>query len=416
MELIAVVSLGFLFGVLCLFGSFREARRWRLLDGLPTSKTTGVFIGLVELEGEAECGQPLVSYLAEEASVYYSWAVSEKWERTIVETTTDSQGKQQTRTRKESGWKKVAGGTEMVPFYLRDECGAVLVRPEGAEVQATSVFSQECGPSDPLYYGKCGSPAIADSVGRRQFSEEAIRLQERVFLVGQAREREDIVAPEIAKDSHAPVFLIGTKREKAVVFGMKWRRNGWVFLGLVLSVAPLFFLGNSLGFSAAQTWGLCGGGALVYLGFWGISWVWVVYNSLVDLRQRVRQGWAQIDVLLKRRFDLVPNLVQVVKGYAGHEGEAQCELAGLRAAGAGSDFYAPAAGRLVAVAESYPELKANEMFLKLQKELADTEDRIGLARGYYNEIATHFNTRKQVFPDSMVAGMAGMRDFSFWEQ
>src|SRR5450756_2242265 len=113
--------------------AFQNGRRRRLIDNLPTSKTTGVFSGFVELKGTAESAEPLTSFLAEQACVHYSWAVLEHWSRTVTETYTDDKGNTQTRTRTESGWTQVADGGETIPFYLQDDCGLILIRPDGAK-------------------------------------------------------------------------------------------------------------------------------------------------------------------------------------------------------------------------------------------------------------------------------------------
>jgi hypothetical protein len=141
----------------------------------------------------------------------------------------------------------------------------------------------------------------------------------------------------------------------------------------------------------------------------------MVYNSLIDLRQRVRQGWSQVEVQLKRRQDLIPNLVETVKGLRDHEQDLQTELAELRGqmeatppGVAGPDHRACGA-LLLAIRERYPELKADKSFLNLQKNLSDTEQRIALARGYFNEIATFYNTRLEVVPDRFVAALVGLK-------
>ena len=123
--------LGALLALLSLFFAFRDGRRRRLIENLPISKTSGVFIGLVELKGTAESVQPLTSYLAGRACVQYAWTVEEHWSRTVTETYTDDKGHTQTRTRTESGWAQVGNGGEMIPFYLQDDCGVILVRPHG---------------------------------------------------------------------------------------------------------------------------------------------------------------------------------------------------------------------------------------------------------------------------------------------
>ncbi len=161
-------------------------------------------------------------------------------------------------------------------------------------------------------------------------------------------------------------------------------------------------------------------GALILL------WVALNYNSLVRIRQHVRESWSDIDTELKRRYDLVPNLVAVVKGYAAHERELfrlVVEARSRAAASTGSPSNQAAdekplvdgMRRLLAVAEAYPDLKASENFLALQHELSTTEDRIQRARRYYNANVREMNTRVEVFPSNIIAGMFGFRRAEFFE-
>jgi hypothetical protein len=144
-------AVGGALALLLLYFSVAADRRRRLLHDLPTSKTTGVFIGLVELQGTAEAERPLTSFLANQACVYFQWSVEEAWSRTITETYTDSDGKTQTRTRTESGWTTVAEGGEAIPFYLQDDCGIIRVQPDRASIEAETAFDETCTPADPLY-------------------------------------------------------------------------------------------------------------------------------------------------------------------------------------------------------------------------------------------------------------------------
>ncbi|HWQ72769.1 MAG TPA: LemA family protein [Desulfitobacteriaceae bacterium] len=144
-----------------------------------------------------------------------------------------------------------------------------------------------------------------------------------------------------------------------------------------------------------------------------------VYNGLVQLRQRVQNAWSQVDVQLKRRYDLIPNLVETVKGYAGHEKSTLESVTKARnmAVAAGNvreqaqaeNILSGALKSLFAVAEAYPELKANSNFLQLQSELSDTENKIAYARQFYNDTVQKFNTRIEVFPNNLVAGILGFQ-------
>lgn len=145
-----------------------------------------------------------------------------------------------------------------------------------------------------------------------------------------------------------------------------------------------------------------------------ILFVVLMYNSLVRLRNEVSNSFAQIDVQLKRRNDLIPNLVETVKGYAKHEREVLENVTKARAALLGAKTVADKASAsnmlsetlktLFAVSENYPQLKANENFLQLQEELSGTESKIAYARQHYNDVVMEFNNRIQVFPSNMIAG------------
>ena len=190
--------IGLAIAVFALVASLRACHRRRLIDNLPTSKTQGVFIGLVEVKGTTQCEAPLESYLAGISCVYFSYEIEERWSREVTETVTDDKGNTHTETRTETGWSTVASETQSTPFYIEDDTGSVLVRPEGARIEALGVFAQTCSTFDPLYFGKGPAMPIMNSDGMRRFTETAIPLLAPLFVVGQARERQDIVAPEIA--------------------------------------------------------------------------------------------------------------------------------------------------------------------------------------------------------------------------
>jgi len=150
-----------------------------------------------------------------------------------------------------------------------------------------------------------------------------------------------------------------------------------------------------------------------------------IYNGLVGKRVETQNAWSQIDVQLKRRYDLIPNLVETVKGYASHEKETlerviQARNAAMNARGVAEHAQAENAlsgtlKTLFAVAESYPDLKANQNFLALQEELTATENRIGFARQHYNDVVSNYNTSLQTFPSNVLGGMFGFRTAEFFK-
>ena len=401
--------------VLCLFGTFRCLRRRRLIDDTPTSKTQGVFIGLVELKGSAESESPLSSFLAAVTCVYYVWRVQEHWSRTVTETYRDAQGRSQTRTRHESGWTTVAEGREAPAFYLRDDTGTIRILPTGAQVEALSVFDRTCTPAEALYYGKAPVGAVANSDHRRRFAETAIPLHAALYVMGQARERTDVVAPEIAAAPEAALFLISTRTEQGVRAGYGRWSVAWTVAGLLAALAVPLLVIPGVRAGPGGILPACTLTAGLYLILAGAGWIWTVFNSLITLQQRVRQAWAQVDIQLRRRHDLIPTLVAAVQGYQAHEAAVQAAITCLRAqlsatpTGVPGPDYAGCGPALRAAVESYPELKANELFLRLQQNLTDAEQRISLARSYFNAIATFFNTRLERVPDRFVAGLARLR-------
>lgn len=159
----------------------------------------------------------------------------------------------------------------------------------------------------------------------------------------------------------------------------------------------------------------------------GVFLLWAVsaYNGLVRLRNHVKNGWSQIDVQLKRRHDLVPNLVETVKGYAGHEKETLERVMKARSNALGAHTTAEASryegelsqalGRLMMVVEQYPNLKANENFLSLQEELTSTENKISFSRQYYNDTVMHYNNKIQSLPTNLIAAIGGFAEEEFFE-
>ena len=156
-----------------------------------------------------------------------------------------------------------------------------------------------------------------------------------------------------------------------------------------------------------------------------ILWLVAVYNGLIRLKNRVDEAWSDIDVQLKRRYDLIPNLVSTVKGYAAHEKELFEKVTAARTAAMGAstphdkeqaeNMLSGTLKSLFAVAESYPDLKANQNFLELQRELTDTEDKIQASRRFYNGNVRDFNTKIEIFPNNMIAGMLNFAKREFFE-
>ena len=155
-----------------------------------------------------------------------------------------------------------------------------------------------------------------------------------------------------------------------------------------------------------------------------VVYFWSLYNGLVSLKTQIDEAWSQIDIQLKRRADLIPNLVETVKGYAKHEKTVFSDVTKARSALMGArsldkkaeanDMLTAALGKLIAVAEAYPQLKANENFTQLQKELSDTEDKVAYSRQYYNSVVNDYNIRIKTFPNTLFNEMLGFSEKDFF--
>jgi LemA protein len=166
---------------------------------------------------------------------------------------------------------------------------------------------------------------------------------------------------------------------------------------------------------------MVGGGLLILL----IGWLVAVYNGLITLRNRVDEAWSDIDVQLKRRYDLIPNLVETVKGYAKHESETFEKVIQARSAAMGAQSTSAKADAenmlsqtlksLFAISEAYPELKASQNFMQMQDDLKDAEDKIQAARRFYNANVRDFNTKIQVFPNNIIADKMSFKKYDFFE-
>jgi hypothetical protein len=380
--------------MVCLACALRARKQRLLIDYLPTSKTSSVYVGHVELKGTAESRDPLKSQFTSTPCVWFRITVQERNQHSTKDEDWD------TRT-----------VTQEVPFELKDDHGSLRIDPRGAKVMPEVVYGKAdlqlfAGPQSPV---RSSIPA-----NLRLVREEVIRLHSRIFVVGHASQRPGGATAEIAWHADEAMFVISTRSEEALS-----RRLGMLFwtmglAGLCLALLAIEVREHVLNNRHAGPMGFARAG-FAYGLLWFSGWLAMMYNSLIDLRQRVRKAWAAIDVELKRRADLLPELVNILQALAGHEHTMQHLIATLRAqAGAtapgvaGPDA-AAVSGPLKVVAEAYPQLNAQGLFLNLQKQLALTEDRIALARIFFNGTATFYNTRIGIFPDGLIAGLIGMR-------
>jgi hypothetical protein len=348
---------------------------------------------MVELNGIAVTSDPVTSYLAENECVHFVWSVEEHWEEDVTETYTDSEGKTQTRIRTKSGWTTVASGGNTIPFFLQDDHGQILIRPEGADLKTATIFSKTCTPLEDLYFQKGPAATIAHSTHRRRFLEHAILHRSPVFVIGQAQERQDAVAAEIAASTDASMFVISVHGQEGVQNSLGWGILGWYAGGNLLAYA---FQKILPGIAPESSWAVHLISPLLFTLLWCTAWTVTAYNSIAGLRRRVEQAASNIEVMLKRRNDLLPSLIETIKAAASHEATLQNNLALLRAA---TENQHQTTTAVHSIAEAYASLCTDDSFLRLQTELSATETRIALARSYYAEIASFFNARTEVIPD-----------------
>lgn len=413
----------------------KATRRKRIIEDVPTSKVKGVAIGLSEVKGHARKDAPHISYLAERPCVWYRYTVQEHWRRTTTESYTDSKGRRRTRTKTESGWKTVRSDEVRGLFFLEDETGKLRINPNRAEIDGQEIFNRVVRKSSPLYYGKGPSRGVANSTGKRRFSEYAIPIGDRIYVMGTARVRTDAVAAEIAYDEDAPMFLISTRNEAQITSGYGLWSAVHGILGTLFAAFGGGFIYAVVNLTDPTEPGVllaAAGSGLGYVCLLSVLYAVLLYNGLVRVRERISKSWAMIEVQLKRRADLILRLAAVVKGYADHEKEVQAGLAELRADALSGRAHTPrkrevsdaqrvADGqtalltRVLAVVEAYPELKANELYLNLQRELSDAEDRIALARSFYNDTVTAYNERIATLPDVLFARLMAMGRIGHYE-
>ena len=388
----------------------------RTVEDVPTSKVKGVFHGLNEVKGAVKSDLPLETYLTETPSVWYKWSISEEWRKT--ETYRDKDGNTKTRTK--SGWRTVDSGGSYQSFFLEDDTGELLIEPEGAKVEAPTTMSCRCAPSDALYYGKGPRDAITHSTYRRRFSERSLTPGDDLYVLGPAKLREDVARPMISKSKDSRYYFISNKSEARIIRS----KSIWAFFIMLFSfiaalASPVVAISVDTGMDPREVfvrypeWVVFSG--LVFLAVAGLLYLSLLYNGLIRVRNRLTHALGLIEIQLKRRYDLIPRLLECVKGISEYEREVQELVASVRSSGASGTKHgvgeiaeemnqgAGLVGGLFALSEKYPNLSADQNYASFMKELIDTEDRIALARAFYNDSLLALQDRLLAFPDLLVA-------------
>ncbi len=288
--------------VFALVASLRACRRKRLIDNLPTSKTQGVFIGLAELKGTVQCGEPLVSYLAGSSCVYYTYDIEERWSRMVTETESDGKGRHADRdaARERLDLGRLRNRIDAIlfagryrqpagPAGRRADRSARCARPDLHAVRSALLWQG----SGRWHHGLGWGPPL-HRVGHSG-AGAALPCRPGPRTAGRRR-------AEIAADPKASDYLISVRSEEQVSSGLGWQI--WLFFLLGAITAPGGHIAGELVLNDDITPLMIGifiGEFLLYVLVWFVGWFITVYNSLVELRQRVEQGWGQVDIQLKRR-------------------------------------------------------------------------------------------------------------------
>lgn len=391
-----------------LFFAFRALRKsWTIAD-VPTSKVKGVFVGLNEVTGVAETPSMLAGYFTKTPCVWFKWQVDEL----------------QLRVRS-STWVRIDGGGGNQPFILRDDSGAMWVNPVGADLDGEQTISAEGHnyPNEDM--------GFFEGLGkrRRRFTEWVIRPGEELYVLGPAQIHPTGGSLYFAatdadnkrtKNSH---YLISRDSETKV----RRRSTAIAAILMLLSIglAPIIATVRSRDVPNEEDDELLfvagSGNILIWfpifliVSFLFIALVMRAYNRLVTVKNRAEFAWGLIDTQLQRRNDLIPNVIAAVKAYSAHEAETLEGVTTARYQALEDATHLPSkaaldnAGTAVesqqhveksafAIAEAYPDLKASENFLHLQHMLEDTEDRVALARSFYNDSINVLLDRKGTFP------------------
>ncbi len=374
----------------------------RLLKDVPHTPVLGIFVGLVETAGTVRRDDAPAATLSGIPSVHFAWSVREHWRRT--ETYRDSKGR--TRTRVRHGSDVVASGDATMDFVLSDETGSIVVRSKGASWTPRTTFSERVTRGHPLYDTHARGRVVPGSTGVRSFSEVAVPVGSKAWVMGNARQSASGDTLEIGAGGEEGVFMVSLSGESSHLFNARLVAGIGLALGTAAAAAAGAGLARAVAEFAPAGDGVavalgCAAGLAAWVAAGGGCWGGVVRNGAVRVRTRWERAASLVDVQLKRRADLIPNLVAVTEGSAAHEASVQRAVAELRA-GAASQ------GVLRVLAEAYPALVADQAFLSLQRQLAETESRIAESRKFEIESRKALLDRLSTFPEGAVARLMGV--------
>jgi len=407
--------------VVFLLGAWLTDRRRRVYADLGTTPAAAVYAGRNEVKGRAWHPSPTSSHLTHTPSVWWTFVLEEERRHTRTVTSTDSDGHTSTSRVTETQFHVIDNRNGSKPWVeVVDDSGSVRVRLNGATIVERTSLSEifERSHADSGFmaslFGRGDGPT-----GRYRHTERLVAVGDQLFVSGEATFNEDTARPEITGGSP---FLVSTKSEEQ-------HRRGLAVATPLLLVAALAAGAASTGSAIAVPGGIVPGLAAVTFAILG-GWTIVLHNRLQSLAEQASRALSLIDVQLTRRHDLIPSIAAVARAHADHEGIVLVASALARSEPMSAtnrstpsptdaqDAFDGELGRqtdvlrkLIAVSEAYPDLGADESFLRLQHELADTESRIAGARTFYNESVTLLRERRQTFPGVWVARFSDARRF-----
>ena len=374
--------------ILILLGAyfgFRRIKTKRYIENIPTSLSSGLAYGPSEIKGKVNFSDNISLKGPETGTncVYYRHKITEK----------RTNGKK-TRT------VVIKDESHHVPFFCKDREGMTLINPEGAEITAALKKKRKSGvrtyyewhlaKGDELYL--LGSAVVDEKSGDRLMLSDG--KDDFPFLISDESETETML-----------------RQSRKGLFGIGVAQNCTVFLGFIIFGALGSFAATDFLFSATL--------APFFL---AISMFILMYNDLIFLRNRVKRAWANIEVSLKKRCDLIPNLEKIVKAYLSHEKEVLASLAELRNSVFGKNSFTPAeadvtmnhesviSNRIFALKESYPDLKSNEMIDDFMNRLARMENEVSMMRSGYNDGVERYRSAKQRFPEVILSKLFRFED------
>lgn len=388
-----------------LAAGYRINKSRYFLSMLPFMKAKDVYTGLSLIKGTVESSEPLTSYLTGAKCVWYNYYIQEQWRRKIKTRYKDRKGRERIKREVIYGWSPLFADEVSQPFYLQDDTGYVLVKPEGARVEPVTVLSRECGIDDPMYFELGPGVELPESNYRRRFVEEIVPLHAPVNILGTARERSDEISPEITQSDEHSTYIISTRRRRDYQRKLAWKYWRSQIMGFLILSFPLWFFSVVTGTGKHRPDDIPVSLILLilYVFIAAVLWRAIALRSIRRARKRARQAWAHLEGLLLERKMLVPELYRIASYYCHWDDIPQQDqmtiCARLKSGTLSFDE----------LLENNPALASGKIFMPLNRKLKNTEKRIEMARQSYDIYVDHFNRAIMRFPGSILHFLCHLR-------